>query len=153
MAFRKAPVKLEPEADGVEPAGFHRLVEPILQTRCVSCHTTAGKGPQKMDFEALREYVFRFSGGMARTTVKKDYGGSRSIPGRCGAMVSALGRAMLTPAHQAAVPLKERQRILLWLDLNAPRYGAYHDLEAQRRGEVVWPLLDVDPANPMANAD
>jgi hypothetical protein len=153
LAFHKAPAKLEPEVGGVEPAGFHRLVEPVLQTRCVSCHTAKGEGPQKMDFEALREYVFRFSGGMARTTIKKDYGGSRSIPGRCGAMASRLGCAMLTPAHQAAVPLEERSRILLWLDLNAPRYGAYHDLEAQQHGEIVWPLLDVDPADPMANAD
>lgn len=153
LAFRKAPAKLEPEIGPVEPASFHRQIEPIMQTRCVTCHTQKGKGPQRMGFENLRDYIFRFSGGMSRTTIKKDLGGSRSIPGRCGAAASRLGQALLTPAHRAAVPEAERRRILLWLDVNAPRFGAYHALEAQQRGELVWPLLDVDPADPLANAE
>ncbi len=153
LAFRKKPVRLEPECGPVEPVSFHRQIEPILKGRCLTCHQKEGKGPQAMDFESLREYVFRFSGGMLATTVKKEYGGSRSIPGRCGAAASRLGRALLTPAHRKAVPEEERHRIVLWLDANAPRYGAFHDTAAQARGELVWPLLDVDPGNPLANVE
>jgi len=153
LAFRKKPARLEPECGPVEPVSFHRQVEPILKGRCLACHQKEGKGPQAVDFESLREYVFRFSGGMFGSTVKKEYGGSRSIPGRCGAAASRLGRALLTPAHRKAVPEEERHRIVLWLDANAPRYGAFHDTAAQERGELVWPLLDVHPANPLANVE
>ena len=60
---------------------------------------------------------------------------------------------MLSPVHRKAVPESERHRVALWLDANAPRYGSYHDTAAQERGELVWPLLDVDPSNPLANVE
>ena len=40
-------------------------------------------------------------------------------------------------------------RARCWWSLSAPEYGAYHDEEAQRRGEIVWPLFDLDPNNPL----
>ena len=153
MAFRRAPEKLKPECGPIEPVNFYRQIEPIMKGRCLTCHQKEGKGPQKMDYESLRDYVFYFEGGMFGSTIKKDHGGSRSIPGRCGAAASRIGKAMLTPAHQKAVPAEERHRVILWLDANALRYSAYHNTEAQERGELVWPLVDVDPANPLANVD
>ncbi len=33
-------------------------------------------------------------------------------------------------------------------DLTAPEFGAHDDLEKQRAGEAVWPMMDVDPENP-----
>lgn len=153
MAFRRAPEKLQPECGPIEPVNFYRLVGPIMKGRCVVCHQKEGKGPQKMDYESLRDYVFYFEGGMFGTTIKKDHGGSRSIPGRCGAAASRIGKALLTPAHQKAVPEEERHRVILWLDANALRYSAYHDTAAQERGEQVWPLIDIDPNAPLANAD
>ncbi len=153
MAFRRAPEKLKPECGPIEPVNFYRQIEPIMKGRCVGCHQKEGKGPQKMDYESLREYVFYFEGGMFGTTIKKDHGGSRAIPGRCGAAASRIGKAMLTPAHQKALPAEERHRVILWLDANALRYSAYHNTEAQECGELVWPLVDVDPANPLANVE
>ncbi|MDX9975254.1 MAG: LamG-like jellyroll fold domain-containing protein [FCB group bacterium] len=153
LAFRRPPSKLEPECGPVEPVSFHRHIKPVLRNRCVACHRKEGKGPQKMGFGDLRAYAFHFSGGFGGATKQKDHGGSRSIPGRCGAAASRIGRALLTTEHRAAVPEPERHHIFLWLDANAPRYGAYHDTERQERGELVWPLLDVDPAYPLANAE
>ena len=42
----------------------------------------------------------------------------------------------------------ELRRITLWLDCNSNELGAYNNVDAQRRGELVWPVFDVDPANP-----
>ena len=153
VAFRRAPSRLEPECGPVEPVSFHRQIEPIFQQRCVTCHAKERKGPQSMGYGDLREAVFFFGGGFLGHTLDKAHGGSRSIPGRCGAAASRIGQALLTQAHRAAVPEAERHRVALWLDANAPRYGAYHDTAAQERGERVWPLLDVDPAAPLASAD
>ena len=106
-----------------------------------------------MGYADLRDYTFHFGGGFSGSTMQPNHGGSRSIPGRCGAYVSRIGQALLTDAHQKAVPEAERRRVILWLDANALRYSSYHDLAAQERGELVWPLLDIDPARPLANAE
>lgn len=106
-----------------------------------------------MEYHDLREYAYHFGGGFGRSTMQKNYGGSRSIPGRCGAAASLIGRAMLTDRHRRSVPEDERHRVILWLDANSLRYSTYHRLAEQERGELVWPLIDVDPANPLANAD
>jgi hypothetical protein len=46
----------------------------------------------------------------------------------------------------------ELKRITLWLDLNSNEIGWIGDdldqIEAQKRGEDVWPPIDVDPSNP-----
>ena len=85
--------------------------------------------------------------------MQKEYGGSRSIPGRCGAFQSRIGQAMLTPAHQARTKPEDRHAIILWLDANALRYTAFHDLDKQEQGHLVWPLLDTDPTNVLKNLD
>ena len=36
----------------------------------------------------------------------------------------------------------------MWLDCNSNELGAYVNEDAQRRGELVWPVFDVDPDNP-----
>ena len=153
MAFSRAALKLEPECGPIEPVSFHRQIEPIMKNRCLACHLKEKKGPQKMGYADLREYAFYFAGGFGRSTMQKEQGGSRTMPGRFGAAASRLGQALLTERHRAAVPEDERHRVILWLDANAPQYGSFHDLAAQERGELVWPLLDVDPANPLANVE
>jgi hypothetical protein len=37
---------------------------------------------------------------------------------------------------------EELHRITLWLDSNSLFYGAYHNLEAQRKGQRVMPTLE-----------
>jgi hypothetical protein len=37
----------------------------------------------------------------------------------------------------------------MWLDCNSNELGAYVNEDAQRRGELVWPVFDLDPDNPL----
>jgi cytochrome c553 len=151
LAMRRAPSRLEPECGPVEPVSYHRQVRPILARTCVPCHAKEGKGPADMSYEALKEgWTFWFSGAMAwnmTTAYSGIHGGSRTIPGRFGARASRIGQALLTPRHLAAVSGAERHQVILWLDCNSNRLGAYENEAAQLRGELVWPSLDVDPAN------
>lgn len=104
-----------------------------------------------MSYNALREDVFWFSGAMwggMATEYSGIHGGSRTIPGRFGARYCNVGRALATEAHLKVVSPEDRHAIYLWLDSNAPRLGAYENEAGQLRGELVWPVLDVDPANP-----
>lgn len=149
LALQRPPSVLEPEvSDPVEPVTFYRLVEPVFQTSCIGCHQTEERGPQDMRFEALRPYVFHFSGGMRGNIMLRNTGGSRSIPGRVGAMESRMGRVLLNKTHREAVSEADYRRVVLWLDANAMRLGAFHSEQRQMAGEIVWPLLDTDPKNP-----
>ena len=148
LALRRAPSRLEPEVGPVEPITYYRLVKPVFERTCLTCHRQTGKGLQDMGYTALEPYAFYFAGGMSGTTVKPIHGGSRTIPGRFGARNSRIGQALLDETHRGKVPLADFRRVVLWLDANSLRLGAFHDEEAQMRGEVIWPTLDVDPTNP-----
>ncbi len=142
-AFRRPPSKLSPEIGPVEPIGFYRTVKPVFEKSCVGCHVEQEKGPQKMDFADLRPYVFFYAGGMSGTSTRSgEAGGSRAIPGNVGAANSRLGTILFDANHKDHVSQEDRRRIILWLDANAPRLGAFVDEEAQERGELVWPVLD-----------
>jgi hypothetical protein len=107
-----------------------------------------------MSYGALEAYSFYFTGAMVNEWPVAVHGGSRTIPGRFGAMESRMGKALLNDTHQAALQAGEFteddfRRIVLWLDCNSNELGAYYDVEAQKNEELVWPRLDVDPADPL----
>jgi len=148
-ALQREPSLLQPELNKIQPVSYHLTVRPILEKTCLACHAALGKGPSDLSWEALQPFIFYFAGGMSRTTTKPIHGGSRSVPGRCGARVSQLGRILISPPHAERVSEEEVQIILLWLDCNAPRLTAFHEVERQLAGKLVWPRLDVDPTNPL----
>ena len=148
LAMRHPPARLEPETGTVEPITYYRLVKPVFEKSCVPCHQKENKGPVDMSFEGLRPYVHYFAGGMSGSLIMPLHGGSRSIPGRVGARNSKLGRALLDANHRDKIALDDFRKVVLWLDANAMRLGAFQDEEKQMAGEVVWPLLDCDPKNP-----
>lgn len=146
IAFGRAPSKLEPECGPVEPINFYRLIKPIVENRCVGCHQEKNAGPKSMDYEDLRPYVYYYSGSMrGGLTTTGPHGGSRSRPGRVGASEAKLGKILFDENHKDAVSDEDRRAFIMWLDANALRLGAFQDEEAQKRGELVWPLLDVEP--------
>ena len=151
LALARPPSKLQPEIGPLEPISYYRQIKPIVDRTCLPCHKERAKGPQDMSYEALRDgYTFWFSGAMWRdmtTAYSGVHGGSRTIPGRFGARATKIGQALLTDLHREKVAAAERQALTVWLDCNSLRLGAYDREAAQLRGELVWPNLDVDPAN------
>lgn len=145
LAQQRPPSKLEPEVGPVEPITYYRLVQPVFEKTCVPCHREQDKGPQDMSYEKLREYAFHFSGGFRGNVMRPNHGGSRTIPGRFGARYSRMGKALLSETHRGMISEEEFRRVVLWLDANSLRLGAFVDEDKQMRGELVWPLMDVDP--------
>ncbi|NQT50538.1 hypothetical protein HQ576_00720, partial [bacterium] len=148
VALRRPPSKLRPEAGPVEPITYYRLVKPVFERSCIPCHKKEGKGPADMSHRAIEPLTFHFDGGMLGTTVKPIHGGARTIPGRFGARHSRMGKALLDDDHRGKVSAEDFRRVVLWLDSNSLRLGAFRDEAKQMRGDVVWPTLDTDPANP-----
>jgi hypothetical protein len=145
LALQRDPSPLTPDAGGLEPINYHRLVKPVLESTCIPCHRSkSDAGPIGSAYQDLEEYVFWFDGGGNGNIVHAIVGGSRTIPGYFGAHYSKMGKALLS-SHRDRVSEEEFQRVCLWLDAHSNELGAYHDTVVQRSGELVWPWLEVDP--------
>lgn len=151
LALQRPPSPLQPEIGPVEPISYYRHIKPIFESRCASCHHAQGKEPRDLSYGALKEdFTFWFGGAMGWEGTRAYsgvHGGSRTIPGRFGARACRIGRALFDANHRDAVSSEDRHTIVVWLDSNSLRLGAYEREDAQLRGELVWPELDVDPEN------
>jgi len=82
------------------------------------------------------------------------HGGSRSIAGKFGARWSQLykGGYLGESHYKVNLTKEELRRVTLWLDTNSlemPSFSLDKQVQAKaRQGELIWPLLDVDPMNP-----
>ncbi|MDO4587505.1 MAG: LamG-like jellyroll fold domain-containing protein [Planctomycetia bacterium] len=148
IAFQRPAAKLTPECGPVEPINFYRMIQPIFENRCVECHQKEQKGPQKMGYDDMHPFVYYYSGSMSGGTLHTGtHGGSRSCPGRVGASEAKLGSILFDDNHKDSVSDEDRHKIILWLDANALRLGAFQDEKAQKEGTLVWPLLDTEPCD------
>jgi hypothetical protein len=60
-----------------------------------------------------------------------------------------MGKALLNATHQAAgISSDDIKRVVLWLDGNSNELSSYHSTSQQQAGQLVWPEIDCDPANP-----
>jgi hypothetical protein len=151
-AFQRAPSKIEPEAGGPEPINFYRLVKPVLDDKCLPCHKTKTKAPD-LSYQSLSDYAFWWPGPgtpyVNGDIVTAKHGGSRTIPGKFGAIASSL-ITHLEPTHNKVnLTDAEKRRITLWLDCNSNELGAYTKTTEQKNGQLIWPELDCDPKNPI----
>ena len=154
-ALRRPPSKLAPEVDsGVLPFNFCQLVKfPVFDKQCVPCHKEHPKAPD-MSYTSLARYDRAFSYPGEPGLQLLGVGGSRTTPGRFGAQASGLMKALRTKPQHKDLKLSADQwrRITLWLDLNSNELGWIGNdrsqIAAQKRGEALWPPIDVNPEHP-----
>jgi hypothetical protein len=134
--------------DGTQPLSYPWLVQPVLERHCVRCHGAAADAhPPRLTGEPTG--VFSRSYDSLRPLVRWYEWGGQSIsqivtrPGHQGADESRLLQVLSDKTHAAEVklPPADRERLVLWLDANAPFYGTYREDErqAQRAGHAVPP--------------
>ncbi|MBF0432796.1 MAG: hypothetical protein HQK83_16040 [Fibrobacteria bacterium] len=142
-----APAKLEPEVDPehIWPFGFYRTAKPVLDEKCATCHSSQG-GPD-MSFGSIMHLLFGFVGDIWSMHSTPKWGGSRTKPGMFGAQYAGLTKYLDASHYDVNLTAIEKRRITLWLDLQSNELSAYHSVDAQKRGERIWPLLDIDTNN------
>ncbi len=150
LALARGPSQIEPGPDGTRPLSYTRLVQSVLDRHCVRCHsggvnqpsyppTLTGElaGPFTVSYNSLRPFVrwYEWGDNSIRQTV--------TVPGHCGADESTLLQVLDDQNHEPHVRLaaEELQRLVIWLDANAPFYGTYRgeDQSRQRGGDAVPP--------------
>lgn len=137
---------------GTRPLSFPRLIQPILDSKCISCHTGGTRiNLQKgtvdsygwfTSYTSLRPYVFLFDTYYSGST--HDYVYPRTEPTKFGSKMSSLYTTYLKNAtHNSLTTTSEKHAFRVWLDSQiAPFYGEYNNTAAQRNGDQVEPLYD-----------
>jgi hypothetical protein len=155
-AVKRAPSKLQPEFIEALPVSFYRTAQPVFREKCAGCHSRERKGPD-MSYSSLTKYMFYFcdagwpytNGNITASVV----GGSRTIPGKFGARASGLLSHCTSSHHDVSLTDDELHRITLWLDCNSNELGSSRDVNGQKQGKLVWPVLDFDENNPLGLED
>jgi hypothetical protein len=150
LALRRAPSVPQPELkdDAAYPVSFPRLVQPVLDAKCVACHAKNEKAPplaggiHAQQDGRTTAYISLAKYGFGRSGKPPSRGDVRTVPGKFGAMAAPLYK-MLTAGHKdVKLQPDEMHRITLWLDSNCNFYGAYFDTESQIAGNFVMPDLE-----------
>ena len=146
LAMRREPSVIKPEVEGSNPFSYTRLVQPILDRNCASCHASNDNAPDLSreveekygwfsSYRNLQPYAFYYDGGGSFTE-------SKTYPGQFGANASKLYPLLKNGHKNVKLTEEEMRSIILWLDCNSDFYGTYENLEAQRNGEIVHPILE-----------
>jgi hypothetical protein len=146
--LQRPPSPLAGDVDGAWPLTFPRLVQPVLERRCVGCHerepkapslaATAGRYGWSAAYHTLGAHAWAKHGGNGWLAKN---GTSYSLPGQVGTRAAALVRQLEHGHHEVTLDPEDWHRLTLWLDLNSNFYGVYHEPAAQARGERIEPLL------------
>ena len=136
LASRREPSRLLPEADGSWPFRFDRLVQPVLETSCASCHTGASGKPFAFAKEPRASWKILADAGKnpVRGLVKRQYASGVSVPGTCVAQQSALLPHLRTLKQKGEITEDAFKRLVLWLDI----YGQFEGhFNASQETELV----------------
>jgi hypothetical protein len=145
IAMKKAPATIRPEVEGSNPFSYVRLVQPVLDKNCLSCHNKGGKEPVLSgtvddrqwtpSYRNLKPYTFYYDGGGSFVE-------PNTYPGKFGALASKLYQTLEKGHKNVKLTDEEMHRLALWLDCNSDFYGTYENIEAQRKGEIINPILE-----------
>ncbi len=151
LALRREPSKITPDpSQGSRPMSFPRLIQPILDKNCISCHN-GSKVPdlRKGNLDAqtkwfssyknLKPYVALFD--VMYPGANWDHVYPRTEPGKFGSRASKLYQKLKT--GHGNLTQSELHSFVIWMDSGiAPFFGDYKNIDAQLRGEQVEPSLD-----------
>jgi hypothetical protein len=150
IARSRPPSEITPGPDGSKPLSYPILVQPVLDKRCISCHSgskPAGKlaltgeaqGRYSVSYNALIKHVSFSSWGGKPGDFRVVNSEPVSQPGFFGARGSPLMKTLLRGHHNVALSGEEMVRLATWMDANALFYGTFDvaDQARQQRGERI----------------
>ena len=159
LAMRRAPSAIKPGPDGSAPFNYRRLVQPVLDAKCVSCHGEK-RNPKAPDLRAgdWRKDKWGFSTSWSNLVHRTNYFAWEMVeekrvdwrfftpaytePGRYLAMNAPLRKMLDAGHHGVKLTPEERERLILWMDSNGQYIAHDHAAEAQRDGKIVKPALE-----------
>ena len=146
QAMRRVPSAIQPDPEGSNPFNFVKLLQPIIDAKCVKCHEGSddpraidlSRGPENAHFftsyRNLKPYCFFYNHYL--------WTDARTYPGKFGSNASRLYQILTSDHHGLKLTKEELYRFTLWMDNNCDFYGAYEECSLQRQGKIVRPSLE-----------
>ncbi len=133
LAALRPPSKITPGVEGSWPLDYQVMVQPVLETHCVTCHQPDGEDPT-FDLTAAKSYDALVSYGIPslRDHIGASYAAGRSIAGAGPAHTSALLRLLEEGHYDVQLTESDRQRLITWMDTYAQRLGSFDPAQEER---------------------
>ena len=143
LATRRAPSVITPGPEGSKPFSYPRLVQPVLDAHCVTCHD--GKEPKRPVLTGTQEgWASKSFNALIKHVSYSTWGqpGARdalSEPLRFGASGSPLAKLLEKGHGQVKLTVDEWARLNTWMDANGEFYGTFDvgEQKKQLAGEVI----------------
>jgi len=156
LALKRPPSRITLAPSGSWPLRFDRLVQPLLDAKCVKCHNPKAKDAKgrKFDLTGARAYASLVNYGKPslRQHVFVDYRKGMSAEGNCAAANSPLLKMLCEPKghHEVKLTGEDRRRLIVWMDTYAQRAGSFSDDQELQLTELRrrYAGMLVDPSKP-----
>ncbi|MHC1768928.1 MAG: hypothetical protein AB9869_32370 [Verrucomicrobiia bacterium] len=156
LAWARGPSTIEPGPEGSLPLSYPLLVQPVLDTHCVRCHsaerpdggvilTGDPQGRFSVSYNALVQRVPHSAWGGKPGDFRVTNSEPLTEPGFFGARSSSL-MSLLRKGHEdVSLSKADLERLITWMDANALFYGTFDpaDQARQVKGErIAGPALE-----------
>ena len=133
LAVARGPSRITLAPSGSWPLRFDRLVQPLLDAKCVSCHNPKSKDEKGRKFDLTGAKAYASLSGYGKPSLQQqvhvDYRKGISAEGNCAAANSAVMAMLYGPKGHYKVKLvgEDRQRLIVWMDAYAQWAGSFSD--------------------------
>ncbi len=168
-AMKRAPSSIEPEVEGSCPYNYPRLVQGVLDRKCVSCHSPGNakfdsakmpnlakgdsdKNPygfhtsfiELVGLGMVQYYSNNYKGrDWVKKGVQRDaFTFAYSEPGKIGARGSRLYSILKKGHHDVTLSPEEWRRLILFMDSHGAYLAHDHEPHQQLEGKIVKPILE-----------
>ena len=152
LAMRRPPSKIAPEVEGSNPFSYPRLVQPILDAKCIGCHgeKRTAKMPDLRKGNYLADPDLFYTSIRSLAKYVHHYGAfiewhafapPSTEPGKFGCYASPLYTLLTHGHHNVTLTPEELRGLVLFMESNASFLGHDHDARAQADGWIIYPLL------------
>jgi hypothetical protein len=134
LAALRDASKITPGPEGSWPLRFDRLVQPVLDQSCISCHTpeSSDRKAARFDLTAGKSYQNLISFAdkdLEKLAFERDV----SVAGRCPALESKLLALLTKQGGHEGVHLERDSinRLVTWMDVYAQKLGSFSERQEQ----------------------
>jgi cytochrome c553 len=134
LAAMQEPSRLQPGPEGSWPLRFDRLVQPVLDAKCVRCHRAGGEDAKAAKFSLTGDVAYQNLIGYGNNDLKNlAFERPQSKVGDCPARQSKLLRLLREGEGHYDVQLSadDLDRLVTWMDTYAHRLGSFSDEQEQ----------------------
>lgn len=137
LAARRPPSKLTPGPEGSWPLRFDQLVQPVLNDRCVSCHSPGASDKVAAAYDLTPARAYQSLVGYGKPSLRDQIWtayrrGSSNEHDGIAERSRLLGLLEASQGHYGVrLNARDRERLFTWMDTYAQRLGHFSDQQEQ----------------------